>query len=139
MQSLGQIEEDLMLIIGVLLFGAAVAVGADVVAVNDGAVDVDAFGQIFSTSIGGVFVAGVVAALAACFGLLLIVDGAARRRSLAAEAKAARAERHDMETDRQRAGDREEAVDLRNGSDREIGADEQIDRKRHRLLHRADH
>jgi hypothetical protein len=128
-----------MLIIGLLLFGAAIAVGADVVAVNDAAVDVDAFGRIFSTSVGVVFVAGAVAALAGCFGLLLIIDGAARRRSLAAEAKAARAERHEIDADRKRADvDRQEAVDLRDRGDREIGADEQIDRKRHRLLHRAD-
>ena len=128
-----------MLIIGVLLFGAAIAIGADVVAVNDAAVDVDAFGQIFSTSVGVVFVAGVVAALAGCFGLLFIVDGAARRRSLASEAKAARAERQEIDADRKQADiNRQEAVDLRDRGDREIGADERIDRKRHRLLHRAD-
>ena len=131
-----------MLIIGLLLFGAAIAVGADVVAVNDAAVDVDAFGQIFSTSVGIVFLAGAVTALVGCFGLMLMTDGAVHRRRLSAEAKAARAERRDVDVERENIVERQEALDLREraerGTDREIGSDEQVDRRRHRLLHRTD-
>jgi hypothetical protein len=142
-----------MLIIGLLLFGGAVAVGVDVVAVNNAAVDVDAFGHIFSTSIAGVFMTGVIAAIVGCLGLMLMVQGAQRRRRLVAEAKAGRAERRDSEeamaaahadrreakVERERVDERQEALDVRDRpADREVAADEPVDRKRHRLLHRSD-
>jgi hypothetical protein len=119
-----------MLIIGLILFGAAVAVGIDVAVINDAGVDVDAFGQMFSTTIGGAFVAGIVTAIVGCLGLLMISDGTARRRRLAHEAKAAR-------MDRVEHAEREN-VDLRDRPvTREVGPDEEMERPRHRLLHRS--
>jgi len=125
-----------MLIIGLILFGAAVAVGLDVAAINNAGVDVEAFGRMFATTLGGAFVAGAVTAIVGCVGVLMITDGAARRRRLAHDAKMARTELAERDERIERT-DREN-VDLRDRPvTREVGADEDIERPRHRLLHRA--
>src|SRR5438067_9076086 len=54
-----------MVLIGFVLVAAAAVVGIDVAAQNNFAVDMDAFGQVMSTTAAGVFVAGLVTGLAA--------------------------------------------------------------------------
>jgi hypothetical protein len=67
--------------------------GIEIVAMNDVTIDVDAFNQLYETSIALVFVAGVVTGLVAALGMMLIRDGLARRRRLHVEAKQAEAHR----------------------------------------------
>jgi TRAP-type C4-dicarboxylate transport system permease large subunit len=85
-----------MVLIGFVLIAAAGVVGIDVAAQNHFAIDVDAFGQMFSTSASAVFVAGVVTGLAACVGLMLFRDGFIRTRRARAEARQTRLERERM-------------------------------------------
>ena len=85
-----------MVLIGFVLMAAAAVVGVDVAAQNHFAIDVDAFGQMFSTSASAVFVAGVVTGLAGCVGLMLFRDGFIRTRRARAEARETRLERERM-------------------------------------------
>jgi uncharacterized membrane protein YciS (DUF1049 family) len=82
-----------MVLIGFVLLVGAAAVGIDIAAQNNVAVDVDAFGQTLSTTLAGLFVAGVVVGLAAALGMMLLRDGVVRRRRLNHEAKQAHEER----------------------------------------------
>jgi len=85
-----------MLIIGLVLIAAAAAVGIEITAMNNVSIDVDAFNQLYETSIAMVFVAGAVTALAGAVGVMLVRDGLIRRRRLHREAAEAdqRRERH---------------------------------------------
>ena len=85
-----------MVLIGFVLMAAAAVVGVDVAAQNHFAINVDAFGQMFSTSASAVFVAGVVTGLAACIGVMLFRDGFVRTRRARAEARETRLERERM-------------------------------------------
>jgi hypothetical protein len=82
-----------MMVIGLLLFAAAAVVGIDVAATNDLGVDVDVFGRTVATNTGSLVVAGIVVALVGAVGVLLLVDGARRRRMAAQEEREIRAER----------------------------------------------
>jgi hypothetical protein len=82
-----------MAIIGFVLLAAAAVFGIEIVAMNDITIDVDAFNQVYETSVALVFVAGVVTGLAGALGLMLIRDGLARRRRIRLEAKEAQAQR----------------------------------------------
>jgi hypothetical protein len=146
-----------MLIIGLILFAAALAVGIDVAAMNDLGIDIDAFGQVYETNTGALFVAGFVTALVACLGLVLISDGLARsvrrraerrrikaeRDQLAEEAEKARAARVEAEAERDRALVDEPQLDLRDQpgervvTSEGVAAEEKVERPRHRLLHRS--
>ena len=82
-----------MAIIGFVLLAAAAVFGIEIVAMNDVTIDVDAFNQLYETTIALVFVAGVVTGLVAALGVMVIRDGLARRRRLHLEAKQAEAHR----------------------------------------------
>jgi hypothetical protein len=81
-----------MAIIGFVLLAAAALFGIEIVAMNDVTIDVDAFNQVYETSIALVFVAGALTGLIAALSVMLIRDGLGRRRRLRLEAK--RAEEH---------------------------------------------
>ena len=112
-----------MAIIGFVLLAAAAVFGIEIAAVNDFTIDVDAFNQVYETSVALLFVAGIVTGLAAALGLMLIRDGLARRRRLRLEAKEAEAlrERHIAELEEEHAAihrheihaDGDDGVDLR--------------------------
>lgn len=82
-----------MAIIGFVLLAAAAVLGIEIVAMNDLTIDIDAFNQVYETSISLVFVAGVVTGLVGALGLMLIRDGMVRGRRLRLEAKEAQEER----------------------------------------------
>src|SRR5688572_33054361 len=98
-------EETTMAIIGFVILAAAAAFGVHIVAMNDFAVDVDAFNQVYDTSAALLFVAGTVTGLAGAFGLMLVRDGLVRRRRLHLEAREAEAlrERHIAELEEEHA------------------------------------
>jgi hypothetical protein len=96
-----------MVLIGFLLLAAAAAVGIDVAVENDAALNIDAFGQVFSTTPGGVFVAGAVAGIAASLAVMILRDGAAHRRTVRHETR-----REAHERDRLAAAYRAEHPDL---------------------------
>ena len=87
-----------MALIGFVLIAAAAVVGVDLAAQNDFAVQIDAFGQMISTTAAGMFVAGVVIGLAAALGMMLFRDGFIRTRRARAEARETRLERERMAT-----------------------------------------
>jgi hypothetical protein len=78
-----------MAIIGFVLLAAAAVFGIEIVAMNDLTIDVEAFNQVYETSLALFFVAAVITGLAAALGLMLIRDGIVRRRRLRLEAKEA--------------------------------------------------
>src|SRR5436305_11814925 len=82
-----------MAIIGFVLLAAAAVFGIEIVAMNNVSIDVDAFNQVYETSIALVFIAGVVTGLAAALGLMLIRDGLARRRRMRLAEREAEEER----------------------------------------------
>lgn len=94
-----------MAIIGFLILVAAAVFGIEIAAVNDISIDIDAFNQVYQTSVGALFVAGVVTGLAGAFGLMLMRDGLVRRRRLRLEAKEADEvrERHIAELEEEHA------------------------------------
>lgn len=98
-----------MVLIGFVLFAAAAALGIDVVAQNRFNVDIEVFGQGYTTTPAGVLVAGVVIGLVAALGLMLLRDGTRRRRALGRKAKLAQAE-HD---EHDGAHDDGEMIDVR--------------------------
>jgi TRAP-type C4-dicarboxylate transport system permease large subunit len=112
-----------MVLIGfVLLVGAAI-VGVDVAASNNFAIDVDAFGQTIATSLAGLFVAGVVTGTVAALGIMLMRDGAARRKRLRREARHAQEEQERLASAAERelqarhidAANNGDPIDLRDG------------------------
>ena len=74
-----------MVIIGLLLIAAAAAIGIEITAMNNVSIDIDAFNQVYGTTAAGVFVAGVVTALVAAIGVMLVRDGLVRRRRIRRE------------------------------------------------------
>ena len=104
-----------MVLIGFVLIAAAAVVGIDITAQNNFAIEIDAFGQILSTTAAGVFVAGIVTGLAAALGIMLFRDGFIRSRSTRAENRASRVERDRMAA----AYAREHGLDGRYGDDRD--------------------
>lgn len=151
-----------MLIVGLILFAAAIVVGVDVASVNELGVDVEVFGTYWASTTGAIFVIGFVCALVACLGLLMIGDSLARRArrraerrrlqserdELALEVESARAERIKAERRRGGALVEQPALDLRDSpvergephSERAFAsaeAGERLERKRHRLLRRG--
>jgi uncharacterized membrane protein YciS (DUF1049 family) len=116
-----------MVLIGFVLIAAAAVVGIDVAAQNNFAVNVDAFGQILSTTAAIVFVGGVVTGLVACLGIMLFRDGFARSRRVRAERREQALERERMAAayEREHSLDREDEgrdLDLRDRTlrDREM-------------------
>ena|SRR5581483_4719387 len=106
-----------MALIGLVLLAAAAVFGIDVVAQNNFAIDVEGFGQVVSTSLAGLFVAGVVTGIVACVALMLMRDGAVRRRHKRAAARASAVERDRMaaayEAEHGRRADDDDTIDLR--------------------------
>jgi hypothetical protein len=88
----------MLLIIGLLLVAAAITVGIDVAALNNYSVDVEAFGQVWTSSPAMVFVAGAVTALVGAIGVALVVDGSRRMRAT----RSKRSERERLADERQR-------------------------------------
>lgn len=79
-----------MVVLGVLLAVAAAVVGVDIVLENTSKVDGDIFQQtVTGLSLGGVFLAGAIAALIFALGLWLLFGGAARARRKRQERKSA--------------------------------------------------
>ena len=115
-----------MVLIGFVLIAVAAVVGIDITAQNNFAVEIDAFGQILSTTAAGVFVAGLVTGLAAALGIMLFRDGFVRSRSARAESRASLAERDRMAA----AYAREHGLDGRYGDDRDVDVtDRELDRE----------
>lgn len=106
-----------MVLIGFLLLAAAATVGIDVAMQNDAALNIDAFSQVFSTTPGGLFVAGAVAGIAASLGIIILRDGAVNRRANRLENRRLTNERDRlaaayMQEHSERVGENEE-IDLR--------------------------
>ncbi|MEY2434500.1 MAG: hypothetical protein QOC92_4225 [Acidimicrobiaceae bacterium] len=78
-----------MVLMGFVLLAAAGVLGIDLVAQNRVAIDIEAFGQGYATSLAMLFTAGVVTGLVAALALLLLRDGAVRRRRMRLDAKRA--------------------------------------------------
>ncbi len=129
-----------MLIIGLLLFAAAIVVGIDVAAMNGTSIDIEAFNHVWASSVAVSFVAGVVTALVGVVGLLLLRDGSvrSRRRRRARRAEIERRDRLAAEHERELRERERETIDLR---DREAAVTEDGERadehERHGLFHRA--
>jgi len=110
-----------MALIGLVLLIAAAAVGVDIAAQNDISLDIDAFGQTFATTAGGVLVAGVVIGLVGALGLLLMTHGVSRRRRVRRESRMTTEERdrlaaayvHEHEAAPHVSPDDADAIDLR--------------------------
>jgi uncharacterized integral membrane protein len=79
-----------MVLIGFVLLVAAAVFGIDVVAQNRFDVDIEVFGQVFTSTPAVVFVTGVVAGIVAALGMMLLRDGLGRRRQLGKDAKHAK-------------------------------------------------
>jgi len=111
-----------MVIIGFVLLAAAAVFGIEIVAMNNVSIDVDAFNQVYETSLALVFVTGVVTGLAAALGLMLIRDGLARRRRRHHEAKQAEAhrERHIAALEEEHAAYRRTDGDGQDGEHRDL-------------------
>jgi hypothetical protein len=107
-----------MAIIGFVLLAAAAVFGIEIAAMNDLTIDVDAFNQVYETSIAFLFVAGVITGLAGALGVMLIRDGLARRRRLRLEAREADElrERHIAQLEQESAAMHRDAVHA-NGDD----------------------
>lgn len=91
-----------MVVLGFLLFAAAVGLTVDVVAQNDISTRVDAFGHGFTIAPGWLFVAGVATAAVGLLGLMLFFDAVkrARRHRLALRESRGTAEGLQAERDR---------------------------------------
>ena len=134
-----------MLIIGLVLIAAAAAVGIEITAMNNVSIDVDAFNQLYSTSIAMVFVAGVVTALAGVLGVMLVHDGLIRRRRRHREAveEETRREQRMAELEEEHAARRRAEVESRTnetaGTDNAASIDlrEKIQAERDRERERA--
>jgi len=63
-----------MLIIGLLLFAAAVTVGIDFAVLNNNAIDLEAFGQVWESNASVAFVAGVVTALVGAIAVAMLIS-----------------------------------------------------------------
>ncbi|HEV3226959.1 MAG TPA: hypothetical protein VGZ52_08995 [Acidimicrobiales bacterium] len=110
------------MVIGLVLLAAAAVVGIDVVVQNNFAIDVVGFGKDISTSLAGLFVAGVVTGLVAAVGIMLVRDGTIHWRKLRREARADEAER-----------DRLVAIALRQEEERNVrGASAPLDLREQR-------
>jgi hypothetical protein len=83
----------LLLLIGLVFIGAAVAVGIDVWQENTSNLSVVAFGHTFSQPPWVAIVVGAAAGALILLGLAMLFTGAASRRRLAAERRAAVKER----------------------------------------------
>jgi uncharacterized integral membrane protein len=112
-----------MAIIGFILLAAAAVFGIEIVTMNNVTIDVDAFNQLYETSVALVFVAGVVTGLAAALSVMLIRDGMLRRHHKRLEAKQAEEhrERHIA------ALEEEHAAYQRAGADGDGNGSEHID------------
>lgn len=115
-----------MVLIGFVLIAAAAIVGIDVAAQNNFALQIDAFGQILSTTAAGLFVAGLVTGLAAALGVMLFRDGFVRTRRARADAREQRLERERMAT----AYAREHGLDTTDAEPRDLDLRERdVDRE----------
>lgn len=122
-----------MVIIGLVLIAAAAAVGIEITAMNNVSIDIDAFNQVYQTSASAVFVAGVVTALAAAIGIMLVRDGLSRRRRIHRERVEAeqRRERHIAALEDEHAATRRTATDTgeRDGAHVDLRDESERDRE----------
>jgi hypothetical protein len=122
-----------MLLLGLLLVAAATVAAVGILSDNRFDLDVEVFGEVWSTTAAFLFAAGLLAGLAAAVGVLMIWDGSRRRASRRSEAHEAAVERDRLAAEREeelrtgrlygvpeeehvvirREGDRDEVVDLR--------------------------
>ena len=121
----------MLLIIGLLLVAAAITVGIDFAVLNNYSVDVETFGQVWTSSPSVAFVAGVVTALVGAIGVALMVDGSRRMRTKRHTTRSRRAERERLADERQRELDHQQemaggraAVDERDSADVDLRDDE---------------
>lgn len=123
-----------MLIIGLVIIAAAAAVGIEITAMNNVSIDVDAFNQLYETSIAMVFVAGVVTALAAAVGVMLVRDGLvrSRRRRREAAEEDERRERHIAALEDEHAAHRRAEVDTRTDAAAPVDLRDEVARDRDR-------
>ena len=123
-----------MLIIGLVLIAAAAAVGIEITAMNNVSIDVDAFNQLYETSIAMVFVAGVVTALAGAVGVMLVRDGLIRRRRLHREAAEAdqRRERHIAALEEEHAANHRASAEARSDDKDSVDLRDKLQAERER-------
>jgi len=126
--------ETTMLIIGLLLVAAAITVGIDIAVLNNYSTDVEAFGQVWTSSPSVVFVAGVVTALVGAIGIAMMTDGMQRMRDRRHDHRQTRTERDryaaELEHQQELAGGRP-TVDERDTADLDL-RDSTVDRDRDR-------
>src|SRR5204863_6413747 len=79
----------------------------DVAVLNVTNVDVEAFGQVYSSNVSAAFVAGVVTAGVGCIGVLMMVDGWRRARVRRSTRRAEHEERDRLADERRRELDRQ--------------------------------
>jgi hypothetical protein len=99
-----------MVLIGLILLAAAVAAGVDVAVQNHAAtLTIQGAGQTATATPAEVLAGGVVCALVAVVGLLLIADGYRHRRRVRMEARTAVTQRDELaaQIDREQASRRE--------------------------------
>ena len=98
-----------MVVLGLLLVVAAVAVGAEIFLSNTQSASAELFNQSLSdVSLGGFFLAGALTTLVLLFGLSLISSGLTRGRRMRTERK--EAEARQREAERKAAAEKEAAV-----------------------------
>lgn len=121
-----------MVIIGLVLIAAAAAVGIEITAMNNVSIDIDAFNQVYQTSASAVFVAGVVTALAAAIGIMLVRDGLSRRRRIHRERVEAeqRRERHIASLEEEHAAMHRTDTRERDGANVDLRDEIERDRER---------
>ena len=85
-----------MIVIGFILFAAAVALGVDVVVENTGHLQVQAFGQSITATPGGILLVGAACGLVGIFGLMLVRDALVRGRRRRVQARAATHQRDEL-------------------------------------------
>jgi hypothetical protein len=91
-----------MIVLGLLLLGLTVAVGTDVVIENTGSIDLHAFGQVFTLSLGWAFAAGALTAAACVLGIALLGRGVAGSRRRRAALKETRGSAEQLKAERDR-------------------------------------
>jgi hypothetical protein len=109
-----------MAVLGLLLFAAAAGLTVDVLSQNTTTMHVHAVGQTYAMSHGGVFLAGVVTAVAGLCGFWLFASGMARSRRRRAMLRETQGTTEELKAERDRLATAlvaERAARLRDGRD----------------------
>jgi len=97
-----QRRSNIMAILGLLLLFAAGGLTLDVVLQNTSSINIDAVGQTFTISTGGLFLAAVITGAVGLLGVTMLLAGVARARRRRLAVAESRGASHDLQTDRDR-------------------------------------